>query len=107
MAIVIKSSCITGIHRTMVASHEDISLQVEKDDTIPHIDPQCMRVMFPMTVDPGLRNEITWPKNPDHRRYQDQQVRDCIGKKVGNVPANLAGLFRRLLTTNKVSRITW
>ena len=106
MAIVIKSSRITGIHRTKISSHEEVTLLVERDDSVQHIDPQCMKVMFPMFVEHHLRDEIVWPKNPAHKRFQDQRVRDCIGKKVGNVPANLAGLFRRILASNKVSKIT-
>lgn len=108
MAVVtIKSSSVTGIHRTKVSSHEDVTLLVHEDNSIPHIDPQCMKVMFPMHVDAQLREEIVWPKNPKNKRYHDQRVRDCLGKKVGNVPANLAGLFRRLLSSNQVSEITW
>ena len=48
--IKIKNSIVTGIHRTKVASHEDIALNVEKDDTIQHIDPDCMKVVFPTEV---------------------------------------------------------
>ena len=51
--------------------------------------------------------EVTWPKNPKRKRYADQIVRDCLGKQVGNVPANLAGFFRKLLTLSTyVTHIT-
>ena len=97
MAIMIRYSTITGIHRTKVSSHESTNLDVEMDNSISHIDPMCMKVVFPANVPAALRDEVTWPKNPDHKRYQDQLVKDCLGKKVGNVPANLAGFFRKLL----------
>ena len=56
----------------MVSSHEAVVLSVEVDDTVRHIDPQCMRVMFPSTVSADLLTEITWPKNPRNRRLHDQ-----------------------------------
>lgn len=105
--IVIQFSTIRGIHRTMLSSHEDVVLSVEVDDTIRHIDPQSMRVMFPPTVPAHLLHEITWPKNPKHKRFDDQLVRDCVGRKVGNVPANLAGFFRKcLLYSGHITSIT-
>ena len=95
--IVIKYSTITGIHRTKVSSCEEVTLMVVRDDSIPHIDKDCMKVMFPETVANVLLDNVTWPKNPQHKRYRDQKVRDCLGKKVGNVPANLARFFRLCL----------
>ena len=63
--------------------------------------------MFPTTVPSSLMREVTWPKNPERKRYADQIVRDCLGKQVGNVPANLAGFFRKLLTLSTyVTHIT-
>ena len=44
--VVIRSSTITGIHRTKVSSCEEIVLSVVKDDSIPGIDPYCMKVVF-------------------------------------------------------------
>ena len=76
-----------------------------KDDSISHIDPNAMQVMFPSRVHPSLMDEITYPKNPEHKRYRDQFVRDCLGKKVGNVPANLCGLFRELLDDSLIKSI--
>ena len=106
--IVIKFSTIRGIHRTKVSSCEEVTLLVERDDSIPHIDKDCMKVMFPAAVPMHLLDNVTWPKNPDHKRYTDQRVRDCMGKKVGNVPANLARFFRRcLLHASTLTRITW
>ena len=57
--------------------------------------------MFPDTVPDELKNEITWPKNLDHNRKENQLVKDCLGKKVGNVPANLINL------STYVTQITW
>ena len=68
MAIVIRYSTITGIHRTKVSSHESINLDVEMDNSIPDIDPMCMKVVFPANVPAAFRDEVTWPKNPDHKR---------------------------------------
>ena len=66
MAIVIRYSTITGIHRTKVSSQESIYLDVEMDNSIPDIDPMCMKVVFPANVPAAFRDEVTWPKNPDH-----------------------------------------
>ena len=104
--IVIKST-ITGIHKTKISSHEDVNMRVEEYNGIPDIDPDCMRVMFPSNVDAALLDEVVWLKNPQHKRFRDLKVRQCLGKEVGNVPANVAGLFRRLLQEKKVSSITW
>ena len=37
----------TQIHRTKVGSHEAVALHVVPDNSIPHIDPKCMKVVFP------------------------------------------------------------
>ena len=106
--IVIKYSTITGIHRTNISSCQEVTLDVVKDDSIPHIDPHCMKVMFPSTVPAELMNKVTWPRNPDHGRYNDQLVRDCLGEKVGNVPANIGSFFRRcLLYCPNLVSISW
>ena len=47
MSITIRNSVVTGIHRTKVGGHEAIALEVVKDDSVPHIDPDCVKVMFP------------------------------------------------------------
>ena len=67
--IVIKNSTIAGIHKTKVSSHEDIALNVVADDSISHIDPDCMQVVFPLRdeVPAALLEEITYPKNPAHK----------------------------------------
>ena len=75
MSIVIKFPSVTGIHKTLVSSHKDVVLAVEMDNLILHIDPECMRVMFPTTVPSSLMGEVTWPKNPKRKRYTDQIVR--------------------------------
>ena len=106
--VVIKCSTVTGIHRTNVSSCEEVTLLVLKDDTIPHIDPDCMKVVFPATVPSAIMDNVTWPKNPAHKRYHDQYVRDCLGKKVGNVPANLGRFLRRCLRyCPNIVNITW
>ena len=52
--VVIKCSTVTGIHRTNVSSCEEVTLLVLKDNSIPHIDPDCMKVVFPTTVPTSL-----------------------------------------------------
>ena len=68
MAIVIKCSTITGLHRNNVSAHEAIDLHV-MDDSIQHIGPMCMKVTFPRSVPEELKCEMTWPKNPANKRY--------------------------------------
>ena len=69
--IVIQFSTITGIHCTNVSSCEEVTLLVEKDDSIPHIDKECMKVMFPHDVPSELLDNVTWPKNPKNKRWTD------------------------------------
>ena len=106
--VVIQYSTIRGIHRTKVSSCEEVALLVEKDDSIPHIDKDCMKVIFPNIVANELLDSVTWPKNPKNNRFTDQKVRDCLGKKVGNVPANLSRFFRQCLQcSSTLTHITW
>ena len=51
------------------------------DNSVPHIDPECMKVMFPSTVAEQMMHEITWPKNPGGKRYGDQIVRETVWVK--------------------------
>ena len=95
--IVVENSTITGIHKTKNGASEFIAMNVIKDDTIGYIDPDSMRVMFPSSVSSAFLKEITYPKKKARKRFQDQLAEDILGKKVGNVPANLCGLFRSLL----------
>ena len=60
--IVIKNSIITGLHRTKTGSYESIVLSVEKDDSIPHIDVKCMKVVFPLEVASSLLQESSTVK---------------------------------------------
>ena len=103
------NSTITGIHRTKVGAHPDIPLIVEDDNSIPSIDPNCMLVRFPDLEDlpVHLHKAVTYPKNPEHKRFVDQLVEDVVGQKVGNVPANICGLFRRLKRNGLVRLIQW
>lgn len=54
-----------------MSSHEAVNMVVEMDDSIPHIDPMCMKVMFPRDVPMELRDQVTWPKNPEHKRFRE------------------------------------
>ena len=103
------NSTITGIHRTKVGAHRDIPLIVEDDDSVARIDPNCMLVRFPDLEDipVHLHKAVTYPKNPEHKRFVDQLVEDVVGQKVGNVPANICGLFRRLKRNGLVCLIQW
>ena len=91
--VVVKNSVISGVHRTKVGPHEAMTLIVEADNSISHIDLECMKVVF--------------PKNPDHKQFKDQLVEDVLGKVVGNVTPNLCHLFHRLLERNLVRNMKW
>ena len=99
MDIVI-NSVISGIHKTKIGANHCVELIVENDDTIPHIDSDCMVVPVPCLDDipPALHRAIAYPKsrNPKDPRQQDQLVMQTVGKKVGNVPSNICGVLRRL-----------
>ena len=105
------NSVIAGIHRTKVGSHPSIELLVEADDSIPGIDPNCMVVRMPLKsqLPPQSLSLVTYPKsrNPRNDRKMDQLLSEVVGKKVGNVPTNLCGVFRRLKVSGKVSKICW
>lgn len=111
MANIVVSSVITGIHRTKVSSHRDIKLLVENDDSIPGIDPDCMIVRMPLLEQIPIQShgKIAYPKsrNPKDPRQTDQLVRDVAGKKVGNVPSSICGLFRNLKRQKRVKDIYW
>lgn len=111
MANIVVSSVICGIHRTKVGSNREVKLHVENDDSIPGIDPNCMVVKMPQIEDipVELHGRVSYPKsrNPKDKRQTDQYVRDVAGKKVGNVPSNICGLFRRLKRERKVKEIHW
>ena len=100
-------SVVTGIHITKIGGHEKIPLILENDDSIPDIDPMCILVKFPKIEDIPRRYHklITYPKNPEHRRFEDQLVEDVAGMKVGNVPANVCCLFRNLQGDSRVERL--
>ena len=111
MTEIVLNSVITGIHKTKMGAHRDVRLLVENDDGIQHIDPDCMLVRVPCLEDirPELHGAIAYPKsrNPRDPRQRDQLVRDTVGKKVGNVPSNICGLFRRLKDNREVKEIHW
>ena len=97
LKVVMAKSTVTGIHRTKVSSCEEVVLQVVKDDSIPGVNPYCTKVMFPSSVANNIMDLVTWPKNAAYKRHQDQLLRDCVGRKVSNVPVNLIRLFPRCL----------
>ena len=72
---------------------KEVPVLVEEDDSIPHIDPNCMLVKVPALDDipHHLHGAVSYLKsrNPQDARQTDQLVRDTAGKKVGNVPSNL------------------
>ena len=105
--VTIVNSVITGLHMTKKSSHPDIELVVLPDSTRAAYDPNCMKVVCPeLTSIPNvLHDEVVWPRNVKSRRPNDLLVRDVAGGKVGNVPANLCGLFKRLLSAGRVQKI--
>ena len=94
------TSVIKGIHKTKVGANRLIDLLVENDDHHQNIDPNCMVVRMPSleNIPTSLHKSVTYPKsrNPRDPRQTDQLVEDVAGKIVGNVPANLCGLLRKL-----------
>ena len=73
MSIAIGYSRITGIHNILVSSHLDL---------------------FPSTVPSHSMGGVK--KSRGRRRYNEQPDNNgCLGKKVGNVPANLPGSFQK------------
>ena len=108
---IVVSSVIAGIHETGVGSHRDIELLVVNDDNNVNIDPDCVMVQHPKleNLPPHLKNVVTYPKSrdPKSKRTADQLAYEVSGKKVGNVPAKLCGLFRQLKIERRVTRIYW
>ena len=104
--IVLHNSAISGLHSTKTSSHPDITLLIDAD--ITHKDPNAMKVVVPMlqNLPPESLEMVTWPRNPESKRFVDQVVRDVAGKKVGNVPANLCGVFKDLLREGVATGIT-
>ena len=102
------NSTIRGVHITKVGAHREIPLSVLEDNSISK-DPDCMLVRFPHLKDipPRLHKAVTYKKNPLHQRFVDQLVEDVVGEKVGNVPANICGLFRRLKRCGDICHIEW
>ena len=95
--IIIHHSTISGLHATKRSCHPAVTLNVMSDTTGK--DPSAMKVVVPTVenLPPECMDMITWPKNPTRKRLVDQLVRDVAGMKVGNVPANLCGVFKDLL----------
>ena len=111
MANITIQSVIAGIHRTKVGSNPRIELLVEADNSVRGIDPNCMLVRLPPLeqLSPELHHVVTYPKsrNPKDPRQTNQLALEVAGKKVGNVPANLCGLFRKLKANGSVKKIVW
>lgn len=111
MADIVVNSVISGLHKTKIGANRGVRLIVENDDSVKHIDPNCMLVRVPFLEDipPELHGAIAYPKsrNPRDLRQTDQLVKETVGKKVGNIPANICGLFRRLKDNGEVREIHW
>ena len=105
-AISINNSTITGLHITRKSSHCDVELKVVADESFA-LDPNCMQVVCPKleNISPQLHDEIVWPKNPLNKRPYDILQSHVAGKKIGNVPANLCGLFKELLMSGQSNGI--
>ena len=104
--IVIHNSTISGLHATKTSSHPEVTLLIGPDVTDK--DPNAMEVVVPMLQNLPLEllDMVTWPKNPERKRFVDQVVRDVAGKKVGNIPANLCAIFKDLLREGIATGIT-
>ena len=53
------------------------------------------------------RCRIPKSRNPKDPRQRVQLIKGVAGKKIGNVPASISGLFRRLIREGKVKNILW
>ena len=111
MANITITSVITGIHVTKRSSHRDVKLLVVEDPDAEDIDENVLMVKVPPIEDipPELHSAVAYPKsrNPTYPRQTDLLMHKVAGKKVGNVPANLCGLFRQLKAGKKVKEIQW
>ena len=67
------------------------------------------RVPFLEDIPPELHGAIAYPKsqNPRDLSATDQLLKETVGKKVGNVPVNICGLFRMLKDNGEVREIHW
>ena len=94
-----------------VCAHRDVCLVVQEDNSVQHIDPNCIVVKVPPLeqIPPHLHYAVSYPKshNPKDPRQHDQLVIETAGKKVGNVPSNMSGLFRMLKDNRDVKEIYW
>jgi len=66
-------------------------------------DPSAMLVKVLKTVDSILLNKVTCEANAGRPQ---QIVKDIIGQTVGRVPANLCKVFRGLLKTGDIYRVS-
>ena len=75
--VVVKNSVITGVHRTKVGSHKTVALIVEADNSIPHIDPECMKVCFYRSsgLEPDERDHLS--KKPRAQTIQRPACGRC------------------------------
>ena len=105
-SIIIRNSTISGLHATKCSSNPEVTLLVCPDTTWK--DSNAMKVVVPHLENLPLDSHdlVTWPKNHARKRFVDQKIRDVAGKKVGNVPANLCGVFKDLLDEGIATRIT-
>jgi len=95
----VTNSAIKGYHIFKIKPHESIKMLV-----IPELnnsyDANAMLIQMPaiQDIDENLHEENTGK--------DDTKVTDIAGKKVGRVPANLAVIFRKLLTSGKIKSIS-
>ena len=60
---------ISGLHRTKIGANRNARLIVENDDTISHIDPNCMLVKVPLLEDIPLNFTMLSP-------IQNQEIQE-------------------------------
>lgn len=91
-----------------MSSHPDIPLVVVPDPSRRQYDVNCLKILCPLLRDipSNLHKEIVWPRNIRSGRLKDVLVSDVAGQKIGNVPANLCGLFKDLIDNRRVKSIT-
>ena len=100
--ITISQSHIKGYHIFKITPHKEIKLQVLKEVNNKK-DPNAMPVKMPglEEIPVNLHDNITRPRKKLNEK--NQTVKEIAGKDVGQVSANLCGVFRDLQKSGKAT----
>ena len=100
----VTDSTVKGYHVFKVTPHPAIPMFVKKDEGNSY-DPNAMVVKVPdlKEIPAELHDVVT---KEAKGKKEKQTVRDTAGMIVGRVPANLCGLFRKLLQDGDIREVT-